>query len=429
MAPVLKPKNIIFLGAGFTTNNMGVWALASGAIRVALNENPGGSVSLLDYSYNPARYIVEHKGRKAIVQLINIRFSKKIWLPNNIARLLVISLIVRALPFSNLRNEIIRNNYWINHICQADLIGSIAGGDSFSDIYGLRRLIYVALPQILVLFLGKPLYLLPQTIGPFKTGFGKRVARFILKRCQQVYCRDLDSIDTIRRLLPYDGHRMSFCFDMGFVLEPKISEESVPSWLSRLEADTPLIGINVSGLLYIGGYTRNNMFGLKADYRDVINALIVKIAKTSTAHVMLVPHVLGTSDNQESDIVACKKVFSQVEEELRDQIHIIDQNYDHHETKAIIGRCHFFLGSRMHACIAALSQSIPAVALAYSKKFIGVYRSMLLEDLVVDLRYYDADVVVQKCIQLYEKRKQISKELQGRIPGVMENVFGLFSKQ
>jgi len=38
--------------------------------------------------------------------------------------------------------------------------------------------------------------------------------------------------------------------------------------------------------------------------------------------------------------------------------------YGPSETKFLIGHCDFFVGARMHACIAAVSQYVPAVTLA-----------------------------------------------------------------
>ena len=44
--------------------------------------------------------------------------------------------------------------------------------------------------------------------------------------------------------------------------------------------------------------------------------------------------------------------------------------------KYLIGQCDFFVGSRMHSCIAAVSQCVPAVSIAYSDKFIGVMATL-----------------------------------------------------
>ena len=45
----------------------------------------------------------------------------------------------------------------------------------------------------------------------------------------------------------------------------------------------------------------------------------------------------------------------------------------------------------MHACIAALSQTVPAVAIAYSRKFLGVMETIGVEDIVVDPQCMTAD--------------------------------------
>ena len=70
------------------------------------------------------------------------------------------------------------------------------------------------------------------------------------------------------------------------------------------------MGLNVSGLLDMGGYTRNNAFGLKTDYRaliyNVIDFLIEKKqVDVATWHRT---HVFGTGG---SPIRRCASGFSQ----------------------------------------------------------------------------------------------------------------------
>src|SRR3990172_7240021 len=102
-----EPKRILLLGAGFTTRNMGVWALTSGAITSILNAYPDAQISLLDYHTTPESYTVKHPGGTATVKLINIRFSKKFWLPNNIFRLLVTAILMKIIPFKDFQNRLI----------------------------------------------------------------------------------------------------------------------------------------------------------------------------------------------------------------------------------------------------------------------------------------------------------------------------------
>jgi polysaccharide pyruvyl transferase WcaK-like protein len=423
---ISKQKRVLLLGAGFTTRNMGVWALASGAVSSVLHAEPNAKVYFFDYHQQPETYKVKHPGGIAVVDLINIRFSKKFWLPNNIARLLLVALLIKAIPFRSLRKRFKVRNFWLHHIQTADIVGSIAGGDSFSDIYGLRRLFYVALPQILVLLLGKPLVLLPQTIGPFKSTFAMAVSRYILKRAQIVYSRDHHGFSAVRELLGAGYSRLEFCYDMGFVLESHIGSERIPRWITKLGRGVPLIGLNVSGLLYIGGYTRDNMFGLKVDYHRLILDIIHYFVRQRRCHIILMPHVFGAAENSESDVVACRKVFREAEEGLRAHMHLVEEGYDQHELKALIGRCDFFLGSRMHACIAAFSQCVPAVGLAYSRKFHGVFESIGMADLTLDLREHDHKSVIEYMAQSYERRVELRAKLEEKMTTVHERVLGLF---
>lgn len=417
------------LGASFGTNNLGVAALACGTIASVCHSFPRARIFFVDYAREPATYQVKHPGGVATVDLVNIRFSKRFYLRNHIAYLLFLGLCLRLLPSRKWRTLFQRHNFVLKAIQEADVIGSLAGGDSFSDIYGLRRLIYVALPKILVQLLGKTLVILPQTLGPFDGTFAKGIARIILRHSRAVYTRDPKGLDAVRGLAGHGHGQLAFAYDMGFALEPHIRTKRMPAWLTDYDKSAPLVGLNVSGLLYIGGYTRSNMFGIKADYRLLIHDLIEYFVQKHHAHVMLVPHVFGTGgDMSESDLNACRKIYNEAEKGLRARLHLLDGGYDQHEIKALIAYCDFFLGSRMHACIAAISQCVPAVGLAYSNKFHGVFASVGMEELVVDIRESDTDSALAAIDRAYQRRSNVRRNLEASIPTVRASVLELFGQ-
>src|SRR5215467_10760818 len=166
--PAEECVSICLLGASFETSNMGVSALTAGAVKCFLHRWPAAKVFLLDYSKTGLTYHLEFQGRKICLPLVNMRFSKKFYLRNNIAFLICLALVSRCIPLRKIQQKLTLANECLRRIQEADLVTSLAGGDSFSDIYGLARLLYVALPQLLVLSMRKPLVQLPQTIGPFK---------------------------------------------------------------------------------------------------------------------------------------------------------------------------------------------------------------------------------------------------------------------
>lgn len=423
------PLQVSILGASLSTDNMGVATLASGVVKSIMAYYPEAGVFFLDYS--PAE--VEHRlliGEISVsIPTISMRFSKKLFMSNNITTLLLLAILRRGLPKRLQKTLPSATNRCLRQILGADLIVSIAGGDSFSDIYGLARLAYVSLPQILALLLGKPLVLMPQTLGPFQSRTSKIVARFIMKRAKAVFSRDRYGVTEMPKVLALNGASpIRFCYDVGFVLDPVKPERVVIEGADKelAEVARPLVGLNISGLLYMGGYTRDNMFGLKVDYRLLMEKLIDRLISDKKATVLLVPHVFGEGEKSESDSRACEIVYQQLKPRYGDKLLLVKGRYNQNEIKHIIGQCDFFLGARMHACIAALSQHIPTVPIAYSRKFIGVMETVGVDAYVADPREMDEEQILKVLDGAWAEREKIGAHLTGIMPEVKGRVLNLF---
>ena len=102
--------------------------------------------------------------------------------------------------------------------------------------------------------------------------------------------------------------------------------------------------------------------------------------------------------------------------------------YDQNEIKYIIGRCDFFIGSRMHACIGALSQSIPAIGISYSRKFFGVFESIGVGYLIADPRELTIDETLNVIEKAFMDRKEIKKHLLNEMPEIKEKILNLFNE-
>jgi len=428
--PCEGQMRISVLGATFETENMGVSALTAGTIKCILSQHPSAVISLLDYAKKPLVYTLRLDGRDVSVSLVNMRFSKRFFQPNNIALLLLLAVLLKLMPIRKVRGWVLAKNECLRHITEATLIASIAGGDSFSDIYGIARLLYVGLPQVLVLFLGKPLLLLPQTVGPFRGHFSRMIARYILRRALRVYTRDYRSLKDVEALLgsSLDQDRYKFCYDVGFVLDSiGPSHQEVVGLAVDKQRRSPLVGLNISGLLFMGGYTRNNAFGLRDDYRVLVTSLIDRLISKKGANVLIVPHVFGMQPDSESDSVVCEQLFATLEKKYEGRLGLVRGTYNQSEIKYWIGQCDFFVGSRMHACIAAISQLVPAVCIAYSDKFSGVMETIGIESMVADARRLSASEILQMVEESFEHRAITRQILERKIPQVKTAVLNLFS--
>jgi polysaccharide pyruvyl transferase WcaK-like protein len=342
-----------------------------------------------------------------------------------LAWIVVASLLYRGLPLAPVRRVLSRATPWIAALESVDFAGDVRGGDSFSDIYGLRRFIGGSLVAWTVLLVKGSIVQFPQTYGPYRSWLARRVARYLLKRSSVIVARDDQSRQVAQELVGLEKE-VYVSPDVAFSLEAVRP--------SRLEVAPPLssgvppdvIGVNINGLMFNGGYTRKNMFGLELDYPAFLPALVTALLTEHRGELWLVPHTYGPPESVESDPEACRRVRAALPLEVQQRVRIVAGEYDCHEIKGVISQCDFFIGSRMHACIAALSQGIPCAGVAYSMKFAGVFETVGMGDWVVDGRTATNNEAVARILELYRKRDGVRDGLRARALEARQQLERLF---
>lgn len=421
--------DFIILGASLDTGNLGVSALLASTVKCIRANYPAASIWLLDGTREAREQVLRlTNGQTVRLPRIGVRCNKLLWRQCHLVRLLLTSLLLRLIPGISWRRRAVLRNPFLAAIDSAECVADITGGDSFSDIYGLRRLLLGTARKLLILASGRDLVLLPQTYGPFRTRLGRMLARYIIQRSSAVYARDRASLEMLSDLVR--GRRLraipEFCPDLAFVLDA-IRPSHILTLPGPLPTKTVLVGFNVSGLLYNGGYTRNNMFGLNVDYRSMVLQLASALLARENAAVLFVPHVFRPPGEVESDPEACRLVYESLQPSFPGRVFLLEGEYDQSEIKYVIGQCGFFLGSRMHACIAAASQGIATVPLAYSRKFRGVFEAIGAGNLVADLQSGDAPDIIDHVLETFRHRGQIESELCRVLPAVQRQVLNLFA--
>jgi len=262
---------------------------------------------------------------------------------------------------SSTKKMLLYKNKYIKDIKKCDCIFVLNGGDSFSDIYGLRIFLYLYLNMKYIVDSNTRMILSPQTIGPFKNKIVKRLAKNILKKTKLIFARDNISKKYCNEIIKKD--KAIEATDVAFILP--YNKNMYSNFKGKIK-----IGINVSGLLYNGGYKRNNQFGLNINYKKFINELVNKLLIDKNAYIYLIPHVFSSSF-VEDDRLASKKI-----KENKKRIILAPKFDSAIEAKSYISNMDFFIGSRMHSTIAAISAGVPVVPVSYSRKFEGLYHSI-----------------------------------------------------
>ncbi|MEG6532047.1 polysaccharide pyruvyl transferase family protein [Caldibacillus thermoamylovorans] len=410
----MQNNNILIMGASLNSGNRGVNALTRGAINGLTLQKEDVSIKLLSFS---TRKVINHEVDGNKIEEIPFRFLKSLPLA-----------FLTFIPFfpKGLFRRLVRIYFpklW-EILEWADIVLDISEGDSFSDIYGFKRMLMHSSYKLISSSYGKKIILLPQTIGPFSRNSSKLIARKIFKLSNKVLARDKLSYNLLKSKFNINEDKIGVFPDLAFNMNPS-QEFRADSLIFSNKNE--IIGINVSGLLYNGGYSKNNMFGFRSDYKELLQEIIEYLIENTEYNILLVPHVITSRGDVEDDITACQNIYA-LFSQYKNRINIIDQEYREDELKYIISCCKLFVGGRMHACIAAISTNVITIPIAYSRKFIGVWELFGLENMVADPRIQTKTEIIKIVDESIKNSNNILKIIKDKNREFKNQLSDLFGK-
>lgn len=275
-----------------------------------------------------------------------------------------------------------------------DYIVNIAGGDGFTDIYGFGRVLAESYMTIFAGIKKKKVIFAPQTIGPFNKKISKLIAKKTLKCTQKIFSRDALSSKCCEEL--GKKNKYSEVIDVAFAL---------PYEKMNFESDKIKLGINVSGLLYNGGYNKDNYFGLSFDYADFINKTI-KRAKEKGIEIHLIPHVNSDSNKIEDDYEVCKMLAEKYD------VKVCPRYMSPIDVKSYIAGMDVFTGARMHSTIAAFSSGVPVIPIAYSRKFNGLYGTLNYPYYIDAKSKITIEEALEKIFEYIDNKEELKNSMQ-----------------
>lgn len=299
------------------------------------------------------------------------------------------------------------NNPVLEFFKDIDLVAANNGGDSYSDIYGIKRLFLAFISILVPELMGKKVIFTPQTIGPFNTILGKIMGAIPLMSANKIFTRD----EKGDKFLSAIGKKSIRTRDISmYMLPQKIDYKVIPN----------TIGININALMWENNYTGlQNCFD---NYKLLLKLLTDKLIEQNY-NVLLIPHTYSITEN------FCENDYKAILEFIKDyknepKITYLNTEYLPPELKYIISQCDFFIGSRMHSNLAALTTSTPTVALSYSYKFEGTFTMFDVPECVIqvkDLHENEISPVVDKVLKLLSDKDIIISKLE-KVNSLLERI-------
>ncbi len=359
------------------------------------------------------------------------------------------ALMLRPLP-ADLRRKVVRavGGRKMREYHSADLVVHI-GMDLFSEDFGLITVVEHSLDVFLAVALGKPVVFWAESIGPFRRRAYRALAKSVLKRVALTMVREEVSERNVLELGIADN-RVHHTADPAFLLEPQMTHEargfidSVP----RKDGDSSTGVCLTLGYLAGGMRPARRSAFLRDTYRTLqyllpepvmlrvvrlagklglysspldintpyikrLAALVDTVLAETPGPIIFVPHISGGGPvmSEQSLHEHVRQITTQPQ-----RIVVLPSHMTAAEIKAIIGMCDLFIGFRMHANIAALSQCIPTVGISYSHKFRGIMQALGQAQRVQPaLDPMEAAEAVRNAL---DNAATVRAELELRIPGM-----------
>jgi len=252
----------------------------------------------------------------------------------------------------------------------------IGGGELLRDDFGIKPILGFLDKVLLAKHYKKTVVLFGVGVGPIRTSLGRMIIRNIAKNCEIIITRDKESAEKL--------------IDIGIKVPIISSHDVVFSryfWKNNricdLSASTnPRIAVSIRD--WPKAYN-SNMISKKhqvekfLEFRDAMKKLLKFIDDEYNAsfHGISLQQSFGDDDYH-----AILGIFN--ESGIRNyDMTIYDNNIESVITK--ISECDLMIGMRLHACIIALSNGIPTLAVNYDSKLDKLMYSVGMQKYILDI--------------------------------------------
>lgn len=246
------------------------------------------------------------------------------------------------------------------------------------------RLYHIFLAQAL----GKPVYILPNSFGPFEGPFVKWMVKKAFSGCTLVTAREKKSQQVVKKELGLDIP----CYpDLAFYLQNGKATRDDLCERMDIDKSSKIVAITMRPYRFPDSADPTAAYEqFKSQMRQFIMWLHDKGYMP-----LIIEHTFAiTSHENDGDCI------KDVVEGLDTKYYrfLSDKTINCRELKSIYGCCDYIIGTRFHSLIFSLSNMVPGIAISYDGyKSIGIMKGMKLGDYVIDI----ADVSAEKLEKLF----------------------------
>lgn len=240
-------------------------------------------------------------------------------------------------------------------------IAFVKGGGflhSYGGIVNTYSNFYDLYPVILAQKMGKKVYFMPNSFGPFLSpGAGKLIKR-VLNKCELVTCRESISQEMLKNELAVNSKLFP---DLAFFLEmdKNLNEQQMKKFKACLSSSKKNIALTIRPYRFPGAENPEKSY---ENYKQAI-CDFVRYLSDNNYHAVLIEHTFS-GNTHEQDMSCINEVAEMLDDSVDYSVYS-DLSLTCRQLKYIYSNFDYIVGTRFHSIIFSLAAKVPAIAITY----------------------------------------------------------------
>lgn len=250
--------------------------------------------------------------------------------------------------------------------------------------------------------LQKPVYILPNSFGPFEGPFVKFMVKRAFQECKFISARERKTQEVVKAEL---GMKIPCYPDLAFYLENgTITKQDLLDRFA-VPSDKKIVAITMRPYRFPDKKDPETAYKV---FQDEMRKFICWLAEHGYMP-FIVEHTFAiTSHENDGDCI--KDVINGLDENIYRLLS--DRSMNCRQLKSVYGSCDYIIGTRFHSLIFSLSNMVPGIAISYDGyKSVGIMRDMGLGEYVLDINDVTAQELENKFESLTAHEKEIKNDI------------------
>lgn len=276
----------------------------------------------------------------------------------------------------------------IDSIKKCDVV--ISKGGSFLCSFGSKRedfsLWRMLYPFYVAKIFSKKTVVLAQSLGPFESSLSQKIFNKSLYAIDKIYFREYKSqklIESNNIIIPKE--KVGFCPDTAFSLDASLGKMII----EKMD-DNFSIGMTIVDFPFKNEQLREN-------YKESIKETVKHLKEKYNASFYIFPQVINSSQFGDEDLKLSKIIYSELSEELKECVKLIEGNFESIDLAKSYACMHFFIATRLHSSIFSVVQNVPIVNISYhGTKSEGTFELLDYSEHVIRITEINPKLLIRK---------------------------------